>query len=106
MISFAGCAGADCASVTMTASTNTITRIADLIFGLLSKIKTGADCLATDPHARPLPAIRRHNPAELVTLVRVRRIVIEVVRAIAEEKPIAISETAAAAIEEGVRKNV
>src|SRR5579864_7512635 len=43
MILFAGCAGADCGSVTMTASTSTITRIADFIFGLLSKIKTGAD---------------------------------------------------------------
>ena len=43
MISFADCAGADCGNVTMTASTNTITLIADFIFGLLSKIKTGAD---------------------------------------------------------------
>jgi len=42
-MSFARCAGADCGSVTMTASTNTITRIADFIFGLLSKIKTCAD---------------------------------------------------------------
>ena len=95
-MSFARCAGADCGSVTMTASTNTITRIADFIFGLLSKIKTGADCSAADPHARPLPAIRGHNPTELVALVRDVRVVIEVVRAIAEEKPIAISETAAA----------
>jgi hypothetical protein len=34
-MSFARRAGADCGSVTMPASTNTITRISDFIFGLL-----------------------------------------------------------------------
>ena len=54
----AGCAGTDCGSVTMAASTNTITGIADFIFGLLFEITTAACWVELDGKVGPIAIVQ------------------------------------------------